>query len=243
MRNTMVGLVLHLLYGESYSRDHCKSHMMMLHRIIQFHYRAFIELKIQSPGRWFRISTSLASHSYFTSDPAVDHLLDLTDSDSFVDFLSLCFIGIMSNVLDIRTYQEDPEFEDVDGFAEAFDMNAMPFKDRARCVHIRALSYHLLDWCFTTYNIVDGTEGPIEDARHLVFDEPFADLLTVIRRARLSCFFFCNTLTPACHLLSVSVTLFGPVICNSTLYNKIAHLHKYIFDEQLILRGNQRPVM
>ncbi len=38
-------------------------------------------------------------------DPAEAHLPNLTDSESVVDFFSLCAIGILSNVLDPRTYQ------------------------------------------------------------------------------------------------------------------------------------------
>lgn len=83
-------------------------------------------------------------------------------------------------MIDLRTYQQAEDLQNLGPLAETFDMNAIPYEDREAYVHIRGLSYHLLDWFFSTHIICDGKKIPLVNARQVVFDEPLADILSVL---------------------------------------------------------------
>lgn len=51
-KDTFYGVVHHFFYSKRFSPDYCSSHMKLIHRMIQFYYRAFIENGIHTLGKF-----------------------------------------------------------------------------------------------------------------------------------------------------------------------------------------------
>ncbi|KAF8869970.1 hypothetical protein CPB84DRAFT_1647699, partial [Gymnopilus junonius] len=74
------------------------------------------------------------------------HLPDLTTAEGFMDFIHLCSIGFLFNVLDPRTYQV-PSSSDLDNKRyTAYDANNIPTTDRRRFAFARGLCHQLIEW-------------------------------------------------------------------------------------------------
>lgn len=92
----------------------------------------------------------------------------------------LCTLGILSNVLDRRTYQQPSDTDSASfgaDYIKSHDVNGIPYEDRETNVHIRAQSYCLLDWFFSTHTFTDEDEGVIDEAYTFVFVEPLAEIV------------------------------------------------------------------
>ncbi len=114
-------------------------------------------------------------------DPAEAHLPNLKEPESVVDFLCLCAIGILSNVLDPRTYQYlDVPDSRMWEFHKKHDVNAIPHNEREAYVYTRALSYQLVEWFFNAYEVTTRGGIALADPWRLVFAEPLADIVSVL---------------------------------------------------------------
>ncbi len=107
MQESFQGILLHFVYSKRFSAESCPNFLKLIHRMIQFHYLGFIEGTIDDLGEshifLFQayVFQRIDSHC---EDPALVHLPTFADMNSVADFLSMCSIGILSNVLDPRTY-------------------------------------------------------------------------------------------------------------------------------------------
>lgn len=50
MKDTFYGIVHHLMYSKLFPRENSPNYIKMLHRTIQFYYRAFIENQVDERG-------------------------------------------------------------------------------------------------------------------------------------------------------------------------------------------------
>ena len=83
------------------------------------------------------------------------------------DFMTLCNIGILFNVLDSRTYgTEDQAYLDVLRM-DRYNYNTIPEDDRRSFVYARGLSLELIDWLHSLWFVCCG-EGNLE--RHDIAD-------------------------------------------------------------------------
>ena len=70
-----------------------------------------------------------------------------------IDFLTICNMGILFNVLDRRTYGEsDMSYMDILRM-DKFDFNAISEEDRRRYVYARGLSLELVSWLHSKITI------------------------------------------------------------------------------------------
>jgi hypothetical protein len=76
----------------------------------------------------------------------IGHLSDLTTMPGLLDFLTLCNMGILFNVLDTRTYGT-PGQSYIDSLRiDQYDYNTIPDDDRRKFVYARGLSLELVHW-------------------------------------------------------------------------------------------------
>lgn len=90
--------------------------------------------------------------------------------DGVLDLLSLCWMVIMSNVLDHRTYSapNQDEYEDASP-AELKrlgenDLNAIPQEERLNMVYARGICYDILRWFDAHFTVEDIATGVQRDA-------------------------------------------------------------------------------
>ncbi|KDR76668.1 hypothetical protein GALMADRAFT_67271, partial [Galerina marginata CBS 339.88] len=106
------------------------------------------------------------------------HIPNLNDMEGVLNFLSLCNLVILANVLDGRTYQgwgqEDEKrtkkhLHDI----KAYDRNAIPFEEREKYRHARGMCLHMLLWFGARYEATfhdpTGKDVPIDVLCDLVF--------------------------------------------------------------------------
>jgi hypothetical protein len=80
------------------------------------------------------------------------------------DFLTLCNIGILFNVLDGRTYGEPGiSYQDI-LLMDKFDYNLIPDEDRHKYVYARGISLELVSWLNSWLIVTDieGNANPLE---------------------------------------------------------------------------------
>ncbi len=146
MQESFHGIILHFLYSKRYSRESRPNFLKLILRMIQFHYLAFIEGAIEDLGGSILICfLYLFTHS-LREDPARVHLPTFTNMDSVSNFLCMCSIGILSNVLDPRTYTVPEHVKSLPNYRENSDMNGIPEEERLAYIHIRAQSFCLISW-------------------------------------------------------------------------------------------------
>jgi len=103
-------------------------------------------------------------------DPDRDHVPDLKSVDSLMDVLALSFLGIMSNVLDFRTYRyperaaDEPLTDDENELMKAYDLNAMNRMERTLCMYVRAMGWKIQEWVKRHYALenADGEPGNLD---------------------------------------------------------------------------------
>lgn len=110
----------------------------------------------------------------------------------FVDFLTLCNLGILFNSLDIRSYQlsipdgkNDTEVLRNARFRE-YDFNAIPFIDRGRNVYARGLSLELLRWVHTHFELKPiNHDGSVKNPRQFYFTYIIEQALCILQYKEL----------------------------------------------------------
>ena len=87
-----------------------------------------------------------------------------------IDFLTLCNMGILFNVLDRRTYGEsDMSYLDILRM-DKYDYNRISDEDRRRYVYARGLSLELVHW-LNSKLIVTGVEGNVNPQETLEIED------------------------------------------------------------------------
>jgi len=87
-----------------------------------------------------------------------------------MDLLSLSFLGLMSNVLDFRTYRYNIELSDEDGrLMDAYDLNAMNQQDRTVCMYVRGMGWTIQKWIDTHYGL-ENAAGDNVNIRKFIID-------------------------------------------------------------------------
>jgi bifunctional DNA-binding transcriptional regulator/antitoxin component of YhaV-PrlF toxin-antitoxin module len=89
----------------------------------------------------------------------------LSDIDGVVEFLTLCHIGILFNVLDRRSYPTRGQTEMASLRMEQYDDNTIPKEDRRRIVYGRGLALELIRWLDSRY-ILQKAEEDEENSSH-----------------------------------------------------------------------------
>ncbi|KDR65163.1 hypothetical protein GALMADRAFT_162467 [Galerina marginata CBS 339.88] len=84
-----------------------------------------------------------------------EHLPDLTTPQGQFNFLKLCHIGILFNVLDSRTYEANDQS---DNSALHYDHNTIPHEDRQKFVYARGLCIELVAWLHTKIWLVNADD-------------------------------------------------------------------------------------
>jgi hypothetical protein len=87
-----------------------------------------------------------------------------------LDFLTLCNIGILFNVLDRRTYGEKDQSYLDNLRMEKHDYNAIPEDDRRKYVYARGISLELVHW-LNSRLIVTGVEGSANHQERLKIED------------------------------------------------------------------------
>lgn len=126
LTDTFAGIV-HCLITENVvtNSSHFTSHSLLLHLVHCFH-KEFIILK--------------HDHRDF------GHLPDLTTMPELLDFLTLCNMGILFNVLDRCTYGT-PGQSYIDSLhIDQYDYNTIPEDDHQKFIYTRGLSLELIQW-------------------------------------------------------------------------------------------------
>jgi hypothetical protein len=76
-----------------------------------------------------------------------------------MDVLVLSFLGIMSNVLDFRTYRypdrtaDEPLTDDEKELMEVYDLNAMNQTERTVCMYVRGMGWKIQAWINRHYTL------------------------------------------------------------------------------------------
>ena len=83
-----------------------------------------------------------------------------------LDFLTLCNMGILFNVLDGRTYGEPNEPYPQSHYRDKYDYNTIPDNDRRAYVYARGISLDLIRW-LNSKLIVTGVEGNADPQERL----------------------------------------------------------------------------
>ena len=104
------------------------------------------------------------------ADPDRDHVPDLKSIDSLMDVLALSFLGIMSNVLDFRTYRypewaaDEPLTDKENELMKTYDLNAMNQTERTLCMYVRAMGWGIQGWVRRHYTLenADGEPGNLD---------------------------------------------------------------------------------
>ena len=75
-----------------------------------------------------------------------------------LNLLTLCFLVILSNVLDPRTYLIN-EGDDTEQKMDYFDYNQLSALDRRRCTFFRGMAWHILTWIQENFDFTDASDG------------------------------------------------------------------------------------
>lgn len=83
---------------------------------------------------------------YSVTESHSPHIPSLSTSEGVLDMFSICILTELSNVLSLQTYSEQ----------------GMSVSDREHCVQARQRSRDLLDWFFSTYELIrPGVGSPV----------------------------------------------------------------------------------
>ena len=85
-----------------------------------------------------------------------------------MDLLSLSFLGLMSNVLDFRTYRYGIQDQDGD-LMDAYDLNAMNRQDRTVCMYIRGMGWTIQKWIDMHYEL-ENADGVNVNVRNFIIN-------------------------------------------------------------------------
>lgn len=109
------------------------------------------------------------------------------------DLFSICALGILSNILDWRTYQRNESADEIGepgtDLYKLQDINAIPRSVRESYRYIRGMSFHLLSWFFTTHKFTERVPDtstlmahmkPVTDPYRSIFIANFGRILKTI---------------------------------------------------------------
>lgn len=131
--------------------------------MVIFVYKALVERDLDQDGKPFPYPPNYypVHISPFFSDPDCQHVPHLKDFNSLIDFLSLVFLGLMSNALDSKTYQfpgkglHDPLLPEELDLMKDYDLNSMDRSERTLCMYVRGLARELMEWVCRHYTLND----------------------------------------------------------------------------------------
>lgn len=108
--------------------------------------------------------SALVVTDFHNEAPENEHLPILNNIDGILDLLSLCWLVIMGNVLDSRTYAppnqsaEQPSEKEQKRRLRDYDLNNITLKERLNMAYARGIAYCLVGWLDAHYAIVDVDE-------------------------------------------------------------------------------------
>lgn len=114
-----------------------------------------------------------------------------TSFDDVIDFLILCHLGILINILDVRTYQypgcgpDDSLTRSQMDHMRRNDTNALTYRTRMEFIYTRGIAYCLLDWFAESFTFYDA-EGRTVNAWATIISPLLAHQLLVIKRYKKS---------------------------------------------------------
>lgn len=149
LRRTFCGLVFTLVQEKYLTNTSHPPLRLMIRRIVQYLHMNII-------------------HGYHKDDDT--HCFDSTNMsmETFEELFSVISIGILSAILDPRTYCFEPGADDNENLSprqrlqvELYDCNSLPESERVGIIYARGLAYELLDWFVSKYDLtsVDDTQS------------------------------------------------------------------------------------
>ncbi|KAJ3500455.1 hypothetical protein NLJ89_g9788 [Agrocybe chaxingu] len=150
MQDTMFGIVHSLVAERVITNTSHYFSRRLIRRMIDFYHLGLVQEQIDADV------------------PAFQHLPRLDQRESVLDLLTTCALGILSNVLDLRTYLSALETEGQNAGKAAlatytfYDYNAVPFFDRQCNVMARGEAYSILEWLDANYEFDDGLGAPVD---------------------------------------------------------------------------------
>ena len=107
------------------------------------------------------------------TEPELGHLPDPGTLSGALDLLALCFLVILGNVLDFRTYTN--AMGDPLGEAAAHDQNGISLEERVNICQARGVCLELLRWWESKYKVTNPpaayTTGDVAITTHLVVSQ------------------------------------------------------------------------
>ena len=171
MQDSMFGLVHCFITNFPNSPSQSQSRYL-LQRLAIFYYQSFV-LNHDNANCMFstKFSTIIKiAESFFPVQPS-EHLPQLDNFDSVLNFFTFCNLIILQNVLDPLTYIYSHQgnisdlTEDQIKTMDLYDFNAMSLHDRRRATYARGLCKHLISWLSSQYrftsesgDVVDGSK-------------------------------------------------------------------------------------
>jgi len=107
--------------------------------------------------------------------------------DDVIDFLLLCHLGILVNILDVRTYQypgcgpDDPLTRKQMDHMQRNDTNALTYRTRMEFIYTRGVAYCLLDWFAESFQFYDAESRKV-NAWEKIISPLLAHQLLVIKK-------------------------------------------------------------
>jgi hypothetical protein len=161
MQDTMFAIV-HTFIKNYLTNADKPNNGILLRRIVWFYYRSLVQNRRSSSSSFLDSARYDGSNlSTFPTEHDQGHLPVLTDFNSVLDLFTLCNLIILSNVLDLRTYQISPETSPTSSLKysrklkDLHDVNAIAATERYQMAHSRGCCFDILHWYFKKYEIFD----------------------------------------------------------------------------------------
>ncbi|KAF8972602.1 hypothetical protein BDZ97DRAFT_1612585, partial [Flammula alnicola] len=143
IRDTLYGLI-HCFVAERYiSNTSHGASRFLLRQMLAFYHTALVKGEVERDER------------------AWAHVPNLETMDGLKELLTICYLGILGNVLDFETYSypgQEPGAALTPKQEKRHvlhDYNAMSLLNRLACVHARGLALDLLEWVQCNYELRD----------------------------------------------------------------------------------------
>ncbi|KAF8960610.1 hypothetical protein BDZ97DRAFT_1605550, partial [Flammula alnicola] len=159
IRDTLYGLI-HCFVAERYiSNTSHGASRFLLRQMLAFYHTALVKGEVERDER------------------AWAHVPNLETMDGFKELLTICYLGVLMNVLDFETYSypgQEPGAALTPKQEQRHmlhDYNAMSLLNRLACTHARGLALDLLEWVECNYELretIPGESAVIKDM-HSVF--------------------------------------------------------------------------
>lgn len=103
-------------------------------------------------------------------DPANDHIPDLATFDGLVDLISICTLGKLLSVVDLRTYGDEKMIPQERNLWQQNDATPLPLADRLANQYARGQCMELLTWANDHFVVVDNSDGAEAEQDILTFE-------------------------------------------------------------------------